>query len=123
MGGWHHRLNGHEFEPTLGDSEGQGSLSCCSPWGSQKVGHSLATEQQQSCNNATPFNLCKMLYCSFIKHCNFFYLRISSTSLSHSLYFMSEFNFPLLIQTIEHIFNLILSFVTQRKLTCLLCKY
>ena len=33
MAGWHHRLNGHEFEQTLGDSEGQGSLSCCSPWG------------------------------------------------------------------------------------------
>ena len=28
----HHRLNGHEFEQTLGDSEGQGSLVCCSPW-------------------------------------------------------------------------------------------
>ena len=32
MFGWHHRLNGHEFEPTLGDGEGQGSLACCSPW-------------------------------------------------------------------------------------------
>ena len=30
--GWHHWLNGHEFEPTPGDSEGQGSLACCSPW-------------------------------------------------------------------------------------------
>ena len=30
---WHHWLNGHEFEQTLGDSEGQGSLVCCSPWG------------------------------------------------------------------------------------------
>ena len=29
----HHRLNGHEFEQTLGDSEGQVSLKCCSPWG------------------------------------------------------------------------------------------
>ena len=33
MAGWHHWLNGHEFEQTLGDSEGQGSLACCSPWG------------------------------------------------------------------------------------------
>ena len=31
MIGWHHRLNGHEFERTLGDSEGQGSLVCFSP--------------------------------------------------------------------------------------------
>ena len=30
---WHHQLNGHEFDPTQGDSEGQGSLACCSPWG------------------------------------------------------------------------------------------
>ena len=32
MVGWHHRLNGHEFEQTPGDSEGQGSLVCCSSW-------------------------------------------------------------------------------------------
>ena len=31
MVGWHHQLNGHEFEQTPGDSEGQGSLECCSP--------------------------------------------------------------------------------------------
>ena len=29
---WHHRLSGHESEQTLGDGEGQGSLTCCSPW-------------------------------------------------------------------------------------------
>ena len=33
MVGWHHWLNGHEFEQTQGDSEGQRSLACCSPWG------------------------------------------------------------------------------------------
>ena len=33
MVGWHHRLDGHEFEQTLGDSEGQESLACCNPWG------------------------------------------------------------------------------------------
>ena len=33
MVGWHHRHNGRGFEQTLGDSEGQGSLACCSPWG------------------------------------------------------------------------------------------
>ena len=30
--GWHHQLDGHEFEPTLGDSDGQGNLEFCSPW-------------------------------------------------------------------------------------------
>ena len=33
MVGWHHQLKGHEFEQTLGDSEGQGSLVGCSSWG------------------------------------------------------------------------------------------
>ena len=32
MVGWHHQLNGHEFEQTLGDSKGQGSLVCSRPW-------------------------------------------------------------------------------------------
>ena len=42
MVGWHHRLNGYEFEPTPGDGEGQGSLVCCSPWGRKE---SDTTEQ------------------------------------------------------------------------------
>ena len=46
MVGWHHRLNGHESEQTPGHSEEEGSLVCCSPWGSQIVGHDLVTEQQ-----------------------------------------------------------------------------
>ena len=33
MVGWHHRLDGHESEQTLGGSDGQGSLVYCSPWG------------------------------------------------------------------------------------------
>ena len=33
MVGWHHQLNGHEFEQALGVRDGQGSLACCSPWG------------------------------------------------------------------------------------------
>ena len=42
MVGWICRLNGHECEQTLGDSEGQGSLACCSPWDRQE---SDTTEQ------------------------------------------------------------------------------
>ena len=33
MVGWHHRVNGHEFQQTLGDNKEPGSLACCSPWG------------------------------------------------------------------------------------------
>ena len=37
MVGLHHQLNGHEFEQTPGDSEGQGSLACCRPWGRKEL--------------------------------------------------------------------------------------
>jgi len=47
MVGWHHQLNGHEFEQTPGDSEGQGNLACRHSGGSQRVEHDLVTEQQQ----------------------------------------------------------------------------
>ena len=47
MVGWHHRLNRHEFEQTLGAGDGQGGLACCSQsMGSQRVRHDLATHQQ-----------------------------------------------------------------------------
>ena len=37
MVGWHHRLNGHEFEQALGVGDGQESLACCSPWGCKEL--------------------------------------------------------------------------------------
>jgi len=46
MVGWHHWVNGHEFEQTLGDGEGQGGLACCSPWGC-RFRHVWMTEQLQ----------------------------------------------------------------------------
>ena len=49
MVGWHHWLNGHEFEQTPGDSEGQESLACCTSWGC-RVRHILVTEQKQMYN-------------------------------------------------------------------------
>ena len=49
MAGWHHQLNGHEFEQAPGDSEGQGGLACCSPWGRRD---SDTTEQLK--NNKSP---------------------------------------------------------------------
>ena len=42
-----HRFNGDEFEQTLGNGEGQGSLVCCSPWGRKE----LDTTEQQQLNN------------------------------------------------------------------------
>ena len=48
MVGWSHCLNGHEFEQSLGDGEGQGSLVCCSPWGCKE---SDRTEQLNNKKN------------------------------------------------------------------------
>ena len=47
MVGWHHRLNGHEFEQTPGDGEGHGSLAFLRFMGPQRIRHDLVTEQQQ----------------------------------------------------------------------------
>ena len=49
MVGWYHWLNGHEFEQTLRDSEGQGILACCSPWG--------VTKSQRGLSNSTTANM------------------------------------------------------------------
>ena len=46
MAGWHHRLDGHEFEQALGDSEGLASLAVSSPQGC-RVTHDLVTKEQQ----------------------------------------------------------------------------
>ena len=47
MAGWHHQLNGHKSEQTLGDSEGQGSLAGSSPWGCKELD---TTEPQNNSN-------------------------------------------------------------------------
>ena len=69
MVGWHHWLNGHEFEQALGEGEGQGGLACCSPWGCKE---SDMTERLNSSNK----------YCSvdFTVSISFF-LRLSNISL------------------------------------------
>ena len=46
MVGWHYQLNGHEFEPAPGVGDGQGGLTCCSPWG-----HESDTTEQLNNNN------------------------------------------------------------------------
>ena len=42
MVGWHHQLNGHEFEQTLGASQGQGSLECSNSWGRKESDMTLS---------------------------------------------------------------------------------
>ena len=48
--GWHHRLNGHEFEQAPGDGEGQGGLACCRPQGAKsrtRLSSRTTTRQHQ----------------------------------------------------------------------------
>ena len=61
MVGWHHRLDGHEFEQALGDGDGHVSLMCCSPWGRKE---SDTTERLDSLGQCThegqPFWCCSL---------------------------------------------------------------
>ena len=68
MVGWHHQLNGHEFEQTLGDSEGQGSLACYSP----RSGKESETTEQPNNNNTDlwPLNILKINYSSSFLNVN-----------------------------------------------------
>ena len=50
MVGWHHQFNGYEFEQTLRDSEGKGSLACYSPWGCKELD---TTEPLNNINNTS----------------------------------------------------------------------
>ena len=53
MVGWHHQLNGHEFEQTQGDGEGQRSLVCFCPWGHKE------SDMTERLNNNMLAKLCK----------------------------------------------------------------
>ena len=60
MGGWHHQLNGHEFEQAPVDVFGQGSLECCSPWGrkeSDMIEQLNWTEMKTVLLNANKFRI------------------------------------------------------------------
>ena len=64
MVGWHHQLNRQEFEQTLGDSEGQGSLVCCSLWGLKELRHNLELNNNRKETGALSFSwLCSVLFC------------------------------------------------------------
>ena len=59
MDGWHHQLNGHESEQTLGNGEGQGSLACYSQWGCKELDMTKRLNNNIIC-------LCLKLKVSFI---------------------------------------------------------
>ena len=61
MVGWHHCLNGHEFEQTPEDSEGQGSLAHCSPWGHKELDMTELLGKTLCC-----------VHISIVLYCNYF---------------------------------------------------
>ena len=78
----HHRLKGHEFERTPGDSGVQRSLVCCSPWG-HRVRHNLATEHQlpQSLTPimcSFPYNTMFNRFTHLLQLCNYVESRTAS---------------------------------------------
>ena len=49
MIGWHHQLNGHEFEQALGVGDGQGSLACCNPWSRKESDTTERLKDREAC--------------------------------------------------------------------------
>ena len=67
MVGWHHWLNGHKFEQTPGEGEGQGSSACCSPWG-HRVRHDWATELNWTKWRSGKESTCQCNRCKELTH-------------------------------------------------------
>ena len=68
--GWHRRRNGQEFEQTLRDSEGPGSLACCSPWGRKELDMTerLNSSNSSSRNSEKHFNVLTRLVVCYKKN-------------------------------------------------------
>ena len=86
MVGWHHRLDRHEFEQTLGDSEGQGSLACCSPWGHGE----LDTTEQLNNHHTQRLSRSKLIIVPLRKHSD----RTSNSTRSQTLQFGAQYAPP-----------------------------
>ena len=71
MVGWHHWLDGYEFEKALGVGEGQGSLACCSPWGRKESDLRVTelTESQAHAEHLVQWLTYPFIYCG-LRGCN-----------------------------------------------------
>ena len=63
--GWHHRLDGHEFEQALGVGDGQGGLVCCSLWGRKESDTTERLSSKEIINNTVSFHFFSLLPCQF----------------------------------------------------------
>jgi len=77
MVGWHHQLDGHEFEQALGVGDGQGSLVCCSPWGGKE------SDRTEHLNWTYLFYL--FAHSPKLSHCIISFLRVEGPCLSYFL--------------------------------------
>ena len=57
IAGWHHQLSVHELGQTLGDSEGQGGLVCCSPWGRKESDTTLQVNNNKNASWSSPSSM------------------------------------------------------------------
>ena len=71
MVGWHHCLNGLEFEQVPGDGEGQGNLACCSPWGCKELGMTELLNNNKSQLHSIFLLLCPCKYQILLLKFNF----------------------------------------------------
>ena len=103
--GWDHRLNGHEFESTLGVGEGQGSLACCSPWGPKEL------DTTQQLNNKTYFCKNTKIYIKICVFTQINYMYINHISISiltvwacfSSMHDLFYFNYCLLFASLRRV--------------------
>ena len=82
MLGWHHWLDGHGFEQAPGDGEGQGSLACCSLWGSKES----ATTEWLSNNKNCPTQINTQFFASFTLNTTFMYIIYMRTKLWYTCF-------------------------------------
>ena len=103
MVGWHHQLNGHEFEQALGVGDGQGSLACCSPQGC-KEWHNWVTRQQQSLKKGKNRIFCVSYYSVYaqqnsckqiLKNANHGYLWLVGLWMTSGFFQIFFYNFQL----------------------------
>ena len=76
MVGWHHQLNGHEFEQALGVGDGQGSLVCCSPWSCKES--DMAEQLNWLIDVKKEVSFCGALWDLYSKGVNVTYSKIQS---------------------------------------------
>ena len=95
MVGWHHQLNGSEFEQALGDCDRQGSLACCSPWGLKELD---MTEWLNNNSNNNPYSVSYL----FLQHYRSTYVAICTSTL---VFFAPEYSVACTTHCFPHPFT------------------